>query len=443
MCDTFVALGNATLDGSVLFAKNSDREANEAHEIELVPAADHKTGETVQCTYISIPQVSHTYAVLLAKPFWIWGAEMGANEHGVVIGNEAVFTKVPYEKKPSLIGMDLLRLALERATTSEEALNQITTLIETYGQGGDCGFTHHFYYHNSFLIADSKTAWVLETAGRHWAAQEVKDVRSISNALTIERDWDKASENLISYAVDKGWCKEEKDFSFARCYSDFIYTKFSDAKSRQSCTLNALKDSSGKISLEMMMDVLRTHQERDKFDPSKGLLGADVCMHAGPGPVRNSQTVGSMVSQVKKDGTATHWLTGTSAPCISVFKPVWMNAGIPETGPSPNGKYDPDSMFWRHEVLHREMLRNFTSRYQMIRDEVDALQKEFIDLAANMDEMSAEIRYNYSTKCFEESGEADMMWLRLIRSVPVNNRMSALYQYAWNRLNQRAGLELS
>jgi dipeptidase len=79
----------------------------------------------VRCTYIEIPQVAETFAVLLAKPFWIWGAEMGANEKGVTIGNEAVFTKVPMEKQPGLIGMDFLRLALERAATARFALEVI------------------------------------------------------------------------------------------------------------------------------------------------------------------------------------------------------------------------------------------------------------------------------------------------------------------------------
>ena len=134
MCDTLIALGNATVDGSVIFAKNSDREPNEAHEILVCPAEKHTSGSMVKCTYIEVPQVEETFAVLLAKPFNIWGAEMGANEHGVVIGNEAVFTRVPYEKGPGLTGMDMIRLAVERASTARQALDVIVQLLEAMGR---------------------------------------------------------------------------------------------------------------------------------------------------------------------------------------------------------------------------------------------------------------------------------------------------------------------
>ena len=71
MCDTLVALGNSTKDGSVLFAKNSDREPNEAHNILYLPRKRHEKDAKVNCTYISLPQVQETNEVLLLKPFWI------------------------------------------------------------------------------------------------------------------------------------------------------------------------------------------------------------------------------------------------------------------------------------------------------------------------------------------------------------------------------------
>ena len=91
MCDTLVATGEVTADGVTLFGKNSDRPPNEAHHVPRIPAAEHPPSSTVTCTYIHIPQTPHTYALLLAKPCWTWGGEMGNNEHGVTIGNEGVF----------------------------------------------------------------------------------------------------------------------------------------------------------------------------------------------------------------------------------------------------------------------------------------------------------------------------------------------------------------
>ena len=335
MCDTFVALGNSTTDGSVLFAKNSDREPNEAHELSIVPHAIHPAGSNVQCTYIEIPQVEETFAALLAKPFWIWGAEMGSNEHGVVIGNEAVFTKVPYEKGPGLTGMDFLRLALERGASARAALDVITSLLETYGQGGNCGFAHTLYYHNSFIIADPREAWVLETAGRHWAAEQVRDVRSISNVITIGSQWDLASAGLVDYAIERGWCKNRNDFNFSRCYSDFLYTRFSEGHVRQCRTTDLLSAQRGGITAVNMMAYLRDHRpDSSNWSPASGLTNGDVCMHAGFGPGRDGQSVGSMVSRLTPD-THTHWLTGTSSPCTSIFKPVWLDSGLPVTGLIP------------------------------------------------------------------------------------------------------------
>ena len=155
MCDTFLALPPVTADGAVVFGKNSDREPNEAQALEYYPAQIFDLPARVQCTYMSISQVRETYATLLCRPFWMWGAEMGANEKGVVIGNEAVWTRMPIEKKSGLTGMDILRLALERSAGADQALEVMVQLLSDFGQGGICGYEDkRMAYHNSYIIAD-------------------------------------------------------------------------------------------------------------------------------------------------------------------------------------------------------------------------------------------------------------------------------------------------
>ena len=62
--------------------------------------------------------------------------------------------------------MDLVRLVLERAKTSREAVHICSSLLEEFGQGGGCAEDDSSWcYENGFLFADGKDAWVLETSG--------------------------------------------------------------------------------------------------------------------------------------------------------------------------------------------------------------------------------------------------------------------------------------
>lgn len=435
MCDTFVVTSRASRDGSVLFGKNSDREPNEAQQVERIPAADFAPGSTVRCTYLEIPQAAHTHAVLLCRPFWMWGAEMGANEFGVVIGNEAVFTRVPRTKSPALTGMDLLRLALERSRTADEALNTITTLLEKYGQGGNCGYTHSFYYDNSFIVADANGAWVLETAGRQWVARRVQDIATISNALTIESGWDAASADVQTFAAEMGWHRRGETFNFRKAYSDPLYTTLGRGAYRQNCTESALRRLKGQIDLRTAFAVLRMHGASG-WRADRGLLGAEVCMHAGFGPVRNSQTTGSLVSALM-DGQASHWVTAAAAPCTAVFKPVWLDCSLPDMGPALTGEFNGGSLWWRHEVLHRTVLQALHPRLDRYAAERDNLEESFRVRASRLAGGSVEERTAFSKECFELAGQKLDDWIADVTAVEPE-RLDVLYALSWRNWNRAA-----
>jgi secernin len=194
VCDCLVALPVAT-GAHTLFAKNSDRPPGEVQVVEWHPPRTDRG--PLRVTHVEIDaHDGPTRGCLLSRPDWCWGAEHGVNDAGVAIGNEAIYTTLdPRTAAPALIGMDLVRLGLERAATASAAVDVVTSLLERYGQGG----TGHDParserprpYWSSFLIADPVRAFVVETSGRTWAVEEVdgsadtSGVRAISNRTTI------------------------------------------------------------------------------------------------------------------------------------------------------------------------------------------------------------------------------------------------------------------
>ncbi len=317
-CDTFIAYPPLTPDGLVVFGKNSDRPSGEGQSITRYPSQSYPPDSMLECTYISIPQVSRTHAVLLSQIDWMWGCENGANEHGVVIGNEAVWTKVPEETEiersddgviyssPSqlLLGMDLVRLGNERGKSSREAMDVITSLLEEHGQGGPCAKNDpSFTYHNSFLIADYDEAWILETAGRHWVAQRLTEGgRNISNGLTIRTDFDLSSDGIREYAKDNGWWNgsDGDEFDFAAVFSEGGVDE--SPNSRQHCgkVMLAKHDSTKSFGKDDMIAILRDHE-------------SGICMHGA------FETTASMISELYPNKEATHWMTGKSFPCRCKF----------------------------------------------------------------------------------------------------------------------------
>src|SRR4029077_18802376 len=110
-----------------------------------------------------------------------------------------------------LLGMDLIRLGLERGATAREALDVMAALLEEHGQGGSPRHNdpRAACYDSSFILADPAEAWVLETSGRDWVARRVDGVYSISNVPSLGTAFETASAALrdrpgLDFARDLG-----------------------------------------------------------------------------------------------------------------------------------------------------------------------------------------------------------------------------------------------
>ena len=430
MCDTLVALPTSTARGGLLFAKNSDRERNEAQGLEMSPA--RRGGGALRLTYVTIPDAPETHACLLSRPFWMWGAEMGANDRGVVIGNEALHAVTPAQRKRALTGMDLVRLGLERGATAAEAVEVITGLLETHGQGGDCGHLGRFYYHNGFIVADPAEAYVLETVGRDWVVEKVRDVRALSNAYSIGAGFDRISGGLAGRARAAGWAGTDGRFEVADRLIDVTRDAVSFGRGRCARGSDLLARHGNRLAPADMMAILRDHGDAADWTPAN-TQGRTICMHAAEGP-RRSQSVASMVSELRT-GRFVHWVTASSAPCTSLFKPVLFEAGLPDQGAAPSDRFDDQSAWWRHERLHRIMLKDFGRGLAAIAAERDALEAGFV---ARIDAASDEDLRTAVRACWREAGAAETRWGAALgdggRSV---NRAS--YGRSWGRLNRAAG----
>jgi hypothetical protein len=134
----------------------------------------------------------------------------------------------------------------------------------------------------------------------------------------------------------------------------------------------------------------------------------------------------------------THYVTGTAAPCTSIFKPVWLGADLPDTGPEPTGTYEDRTLFWRHEGLHRATLRNYPALIPLYAADRDALEARFIAGAAACRDASPIARSQYAAECFVEASAAEQAWLERVRSSNVPDRQNPLYKSVWAKHNRAA-----
>ena len=137
-----------------------------------------------------------------------------------------------------------------------------------------------------------------------------------------------------------------------------------------------------------------------------------------------------MISILREGGTR-HFFTGTSAPCLSVFKPVPLGRGPVDTGPAPREEgYDDASLFWRHERLHRAVLESYDRRRASFEGERVAFETNVLSESTPSAARASEI--------FAEHRERVHGWYEM--AVSSGRRLPSIAGAWWRRQSKRDGL---
>jgi dipeptidase len=326
------------------FAKNSDRHRDEVQVVEWHPARPAR--DELRTQYLSLPDAPAA-AFIGSRPTWLWGCEHGVNEHGVAAGNEKIFTvQDPRPLPRALLGMDLVRLVLERARSADDALDICTSLLEQYGQGGSGEPDVDDPYFSSFLLVDARGGWIVETSNRTWVARPVGLGASISNRVSMSTDWTRASTDVAP----------STDFDTFR----HPEVPVAVADHRLAVTGACVATGFG-VDRNAIAATLRDH--------SDGNSGFSVCLHR---PEFHAQTTASMIVNLPDDGAPRAWAC-LGNPCVGVYVPAFPGAVAPELS---------DPRQWSRFARLRDLTEAGTLDLHTVRSRLDAVE---LDLGADAD----------------------------------------------------------
>lgn len=392
-CDTWAALASAAARGFTLFAKNSDRLLFDCQPLVFFPRKKWPAGTEIDLGRIRIPQVEETCATLGSSPYWCWGYEEGINEYGVAIGNEGVYSKQLVEDleaardgkgpQPGPTGMDLLRLGLERGKTAREALDVITGLVERYGQFGSGmpAMGVDGSYDNSFLIADAKEIWILETAGTRWIARkQTEGILSISNRLSLTREWDLASPDLVDFAVRKGWWAEDKvdEFDFQKAYSaDTLQERARNSRSliRQNRSLGLLEEKRGEVTVAWMKRIARDRSTNPGIDLDQT---ASSCVAVLPNTEDELPVLWWCASTPSSSCYVPFFVHGSRLPEVVSSAGAFGKKVVPPEH-AQQDSFSENSYWWLFKDLRDQTNVDWAGRNPEVRREFDALEVEFAE----------------------------------------------------------------
>lgn len=337
-CTSIVVGRDASADGSVITSHTCDGTSHTW--VNVVPAADHKKGETTplrknwrKTRFVTdtlgikvvgeIPQVRHTYAYLNTGYPCMNEKQLGIGE--TTFGGPDTLIN---SDSPLLIE-ELCRLALERCDNARDAVRLMGGLAEKYGYGdsGEC-----------LTVADKNEVWQFEITGngKHetgaiWAAQRIPDghigisanIPRIGVIDRSDKDHFMVSDNLEEVTKKYGLWDGEGEFVFWKAIK-CGYANGKNFREREFVVLSSFAPSLGltfdmdeipfsvkpdeKVSVRDVIEMLRGTYEGTDFDMCRNWL-VDV-------PAKDTIPAHKEISPL-----ANPWLTTTARNTINTIAP--------------------------------------------------------------------------------------------------------------------------
>jgi dipeptidase len=416
-CTNLLVTKGASEDGSVMITYTCDAEFHPI--LEYTPSADHQPNDSLEITDWSgrvrgkIKQVPHTYAVVGLM-----------NEYQLTI-SETTFDGREELRNPDglLHYWDMMQLALQRAKTAREAIRVMTDLVAEYGYRSTG---------ESFSIADTKEAWIMEMIGpdsgghgAEWVALKIPDgyISCHANKARIGEfplnDPENClySDNVMSFAVEKGYYdpKSGKPFRFcdAYCpatpknkrYADTrVWSIFRRAAPSKNFSPDYHRSVEGaepyplwikpdkKLSVADVFALMRDHYEGTPYDMTKGIDAGpygspnrwrpitwmvDSVEYAWERPISTQQTAFSFVSQSRSwlpnsvGGVFWYGLDDTYTSC---YIPLY--CGI-DTVPRSFTVGSIDKFSWESAWWVFNFVANYANlKYSYMLPEIQSVQKD-------------------------------------------------------------------
>ncbi len=310
-CFSIVVGKDASTDGCVLVAHNEDDYPPQVVNHHKVPRHTHGPGEKVVLRNGGVlEQVEQTWAYLWSEMPGMLFSDSCINEWGVTVTSDNCPSR---EDRPDLtdggIGWMLRRLIAQRARTARKGVLLAGRLVERFG---------YIAPGRTYIIADPSEGWLFcVVQGKRWLARRVPDdqVAMVANTYTIrqvdlaDRDNFLASEDIVTYATERGWYDPQEDgpFDFAAVYSHPDSASHPDNAGRQWSGLRYVAREliepgfdlpfsvvpKRKLSVTDLTEILR-HDETEESDSSTSGSGFGCALCSGA-----TQT--SFVAQLRND----------------------------------------------------------------------------------------------------------------------------------------------